>query len=362
MSYFLWGCRGILTLITLRSERVNVLLYFFTRTVRGARPKISRHHATFRFKLEVPAGEKITDTGFRIYKEPIYSGRKNISWENTTYVVRLYRVVHPAQMLKLIEMRVLRSWDYGWQEFDISESGSIWAKDPNKNYGMELSVETQAHEQIDASGAGFVGFHGLREKRPFLLSFFEQQDGSSTQRTFHQSSKGTLGPSGRKRRSLDPQFAGDGGGSSASKSCRRLRLYVSFKDLGWQHWIIAPEGYSAFYCNGECSFPLNGHMNATNHAIVQALVYLMNPSTVPRPCCAPTNLGPISVLYYDDSNNVVLKKYTSMVVEACGCHWMPHAQKVNLVKAEYDNEASWVRACSRFYSCCSHRLMINLSS
>lgn len=39
-------------------------------------------------------------------------------------------------------------------------------------------------------------------------------------------------------------------------------------------WIIAPEGYAAFYCDGECSFPLNAHMNATNHAIVQTLVII----------------------------------------------------------------------------------------
>ena len=61
-------------------------------------------------------------------------------------------------------------------------------------------------------------------------------------------------------------------------------------------------------------------MNATNHAIVQTLVHLMNPSTVPQPCCSPTKLTAISVLYFDDSNNVVLKKYTNMVVKACGCH------------------------------------------
>ncbi|KAI6074881.1 Bone morphogenetic protein 6 [Aix galericulata] len=36
-------------------------------------------------------------------------------------------------------------------------------------------------------------------------------------------------------------------------------------------WIIAPKGYAANYCDGECSFPLNAHMNATNHAIVQTL-------------------------------------------------------------------------------------------
>lgn len=45
----------------------------------------------------------------------------------------------------------------------------------------------------------------------------------------------------------------------------------------YQDWIIAPEGYAANYCDGECSFPLNAHMNATNHAIVQTLV---RPSTI----------------------------------------------------------------------------------
>lgn len=46
-----------------------------------------------------------------------------------------------------------------------------------------------------------------------------------------------------------------------------------YLDCVWlQDWIIAPEGYAANYCDGECSFPLNAHMNATNHAIVQTLV------------------------------------------------------------------------------------------
>lgn len=61
------------------------------------------------------------------------------------------------------------------------------------------------------------------------------------------------------------------------KSCQKQTLYVSFKDLKWQDWIIAPDGYMAFYCSGDCNFPLNAHMNATNHAIVQTLVHLMNP-------------------------------------------------------------------------------------
>lgn len=122
------------------------------------------------------------------------------------------------------------------------------------------------------------------------------------------------------------------------------------KKISDQDWIIAPEGYAAYYCEGECAFPLNSYMNATNHAIVQTLVSLkrslikgissvasalpedifcissvpqvhfINPETVPKACCAPTQLHGISVLYFDESSNVILKKYRNMVVRACGCH------------------------------------------
>jgi hypothetical protein len=90
--------------------------------------------------------------------------------------------------------------------------------------------------------------------------------------------------------------------------------------LDFQDWIIAPEGYAAYFCHGECSFPLNAHMNATNHAIIQTLVHSMQPHLVPKPCCAPTKLSAISVLYFDDNENVILKKYRNMVVKSCGCH------------------------------------------
>ena len=110
------------------------------------------------------------------------------------------------------------------------------------------------------------------------------------------------------------------GGRQRFRGCQKRVLRVSFRDLNWQDWIIAPDGYEAYYCHGECSFPLNSHMNATNHAIVQTLVHLMKPDQVPKPCCAPTKLSGISVLYFDESSNVILKKYRNMVVKSCGCH------------------------------------------
>ncbi|KAL0604691.1 Bone morphogenetic protein 8B [Plecturocebus cupreus] len=49
-------------------------------------------------------------------------------------------------------------------------------------------------------------------------------------------------------------------------------------------------------------------------------VHLMTPDAVPKACCAPTKLSATSVLYYDSSNNVILRKHRNMVVKACGCH------------------------------------------
>nr|XP_045755077.1 bone morphogenetic protein 8B [Mirounga angustirostris] len=54
--------------------------------------------------------------------------------------------------------------------------------------------------------------------------------------------------------------------------------------------------------------------------VLDGRVHLMKPDAVPKACCAPTKLSATSVLYYDSSNNVILRKHRNMVVRACGCH------------------------------------------
>ncbi|KAL7862219.1 hypothetical protein SRHO_G00136600 [Serrasalmus rhombeus] len=106
---------------------------------------------------------------------------------------------------------------------------------------------------------------------------------------------------------------------SLSNVCKPRRLYIDFRDVGWQDWIIAPQGYVANYCHGECPFPLSESLNGTNHAILQTLVHSFDPKGTPQPCCVPVKLSPISMLYYDNNDNVVLRHYEDMVVDECGC-------------------------------------------
>lgn len=102
--------------------------------------------------------------------------------------------------------------------------------------------------------------------------------------------------------------------------CKKQSLYVEFKDIGWDSWILAPTGYDAFECSGICSFPLTKHVTPTKHAIVQTLVNINSPQKAARACCVPTKLDPISLLYLDETGVVTYKyKFEGMVVAECGC-------------------------------------------
>ncbi|CAJ0960410.1 unnamed protein product [Ranitomeya imitator] len=126
----------------------------------------------------------------------------------------------------------------------------------------------------------------------------------------------TLDPTSCKRRvkrSEEPLLP------TPSNICKKRRLYIDFKDVGWQNWVIAPRGYMANYCHGECPYPLTEMLKGTNHAVLQTLVHSIEPEVTPLPCCAPIKLSPISMLYYDNNDNVVLRHYEDMVVDECGC-------------------------------------------
>nr|XP_017530001.2 embryonic growth/differentiation factor 1 [Manis javanica] len=125
-------------------------------------------------------------------------------------------------------------------------------------------------------------------------------------------------PLGRPRREAEPARGGGPGGA-----CRARRLYVSFREVGWHRWVIAPRGFLANYCQGQCTLPaaLSGPDGppTLNHAVLRALMHAAAPSAAGLPCCVPARLSPISVLFFDNSDNVVLRHYEDMVVDECGC-------------------------------------------
>ncbi|XP_050978830.1 bone morphogenetic protein 7a [Labeo rohita] len=285
-----------------------------------------QHRRELRFDLSrIPAGETVTAAELRIYKDFVHE-----RYENETFRVSVFQVLQqqPKRELYLLDSRMVWAAEEGWLVFDLTVTTNHWVINPGQNLGLQLSLETAHGERINPRKAGLVGSGGPQNKQPFMVAFLKAsgihlrsvRSASGNKQRGHHRSKNPKPSVAASQVALKTAEAAEGASVDPKQGCKKHELYVSFRDLGWQDWIIAPEGYAAYYCEGECVFPLNSYMNATNHAIVQTLVHFINPETVPKPCCAPTQLHGISVLYFDDSSNVILKKYRNMVVRACGCH------------------------------------------
>lgn len=285
-----------------------------------------QHRREFRFDLSrIPAGETVTAAEFRIYKDFVRE-----RYENETFHVSVFQVLQQQHRreLYLLDSRVVWAAEEGWLVFDLTVTSNHWVINPGQNLGLQLLVETSRGTRMNPRRAGLVGSSGAQNKQPFMVAFLKAsgihlrsvRSASGGKQKGHHRTKNSKPGAAHSQVALKTAEATEGASIDPKQGCKKHELYVSFRDLGWQDWIIAPEGYAAYYCEGECVFPLNSYMNATNHAIVQTLVHFINPETVPKPCCAPTQLHGISVLYFDDSSNVILKKYRNMVVRACGCH------------------------------------------
>ncbi|KAL8564066.1 hypothetical protein ACOMHN_034543 [Nucella lapillus] len=108
--------------------------------------------------------------------------------------------------------------------------------------------------------------------------------------------------------------------SSHKQACSRRQLVVDFADIGWGDWIISPKSFQAYYCTGSCSFPPAKKLQSSNHATIQSIVHTIGLySEVPPPCCVPDALTSLTLLYFDEHQNVVLKNYPGMSVQSCAC-------------------------------------------
>ncbi|KAM4871506.1 bone morphogenetic protein 8A-like isoform 2-T2 [Thomomys bottae] len=305
-----------------RLGRADLVMSFVNMVERdrGLGPQ-EPHWKEFHFDLtQIPAGETVTAAEFRIYKVP------STHLLNTTLHISVLEVVQEhfnrESDLFFLDLQTLRAGDEGWLVLDITAASDRWLLNHNKDLGLRLCVEAEDGHSVDPGAAGLLGQQAPRSRQPFMVTFFRA---SSSPARIPRAARPLKRRQPKKPNELPhpnklPGIFDDRHGSHGRQVCRRHELYVSFQDLGWLDWVIAPQGYSAYYCEGECSFPLDSCMNATNHAILQSLVHLMKPDTVPKACCAPTKLSATSVLYYDSSNNVILRKHRNMVVKACGCH------------------------------------------
>lgn len=187
----------------------------------------------------------------------------------------------------------------GWQRVDVTAGVRHWAAEGAPGPLLLL---------LDCSGCGEAvrlplplprGAHPSHPARPFLVLR-------------------AAPPTARRvrRRALDC-------GPDARNQCCKQRFYVSFRALGWDDWIIAPHGYFANYCRGDCGTNRTPDTFLTYYSHVLDEYRRLDRLAGLRPCCAPLKFSSMSLIYFGPDSNIIKRDLPKMVVDECGCPWAP---------------------------------------
>ena len=260
----------------------------------------SKKRSFLRFEKTSWGQEELKAAELRVHIEPDSETHKRRLFSvSVMEVVSASRKTAPV--MRTLDTKVMDAGDLaaasGWYSLDVMPAVERWAQ---KDTGGGLVIEVRPVSEAKRKLSTEVKF---TLSHPTILVYTD--DGRPGNRMKREA---------RGRKKHKRRFRG-----RRKSNCKRHNLYVDFQDVGWNDWIVAPPGYHAYFCHGDCPFPMADHLNSTNHAIVQTLVNSVSPGKVPRACCVPTDLSPISMLYLDESETVVLKNYKDMVVEGCGC-------------------------------------------
>lgn len=335
------------------------------------------------FNVSVPHHERVTAAELRLYTlvqidRHLYAGvdRKVTIYEletteeaaNATEEEEIQdgeeRAGHDTEQIHLTELasRQVFGTDNGWESFDLTDAVQRWRNsEQGTTHQLEVHIasvvseEDIHHEMANESDDSIsqdmkIDMSPEEKHKPLLIVFSNDQSSDHredkrelSEMIDHETSDMVLQneiwndlekskdlyedeaePDEEDLIQMRSNFIYDTASrirrNAKGNHCKKQSLYVEFKDIGWDSWILAPTGYEAYECAGVCTFPLTKHVTPTKHAIVQTLVNINSPQKASRACCVPTKLDPISLLYLDDTGVVTYKyKYEGMVVAECGC-------------------------------------------
>ncbi|KAE8583905.1 hypothetical protein XENTR_v10020738 [Xenopus tropicalis] len=272
-------------------------------------------------------------------------------WHTQTFMFNLYGLVSAEQLLRATAMHpfALRLGDTSFScMVDLLPNAALSSK-TRHHAGRRMWAETDLTSQLKAVIEGSektlylqlmcnkFGRQPMKQRAvssshiPFLLLYLNHTLHSlSTVKNIAagEPGKGLLGksvPSLLKRKPRQagtlgiklPRFPNQSGQSK--NQCSLRPFWVSFHQLGWDHWIIAPHRYNPGYCKGDCPRLLHSGYNSPNHAIIQNFINQVVDGSVPRPSCVPYSYGPISVLMIEPGGNILYKEYENMMAESCTC-------------------------------------------
>ncbi|XP_048037334.1 bone morphogenetic protein 10-like [Megalobrama amblycephala] len=273
------------------------------------------------FNVSMPPHERVVSAELRLHVLLKRDSRQRIGagWKVTIFDMLQGGRYRTGERDALASKHVHRK-DSGWEVFDMTNAVQHWRKVSIVTPRLEVRIENlnafrntnerqYADLDIDRNSDG--------KHEPALIVFSDDQ--SEDRHVIEEDNKLWTD---EEEQMHSNEIYEDGSRvrrSAKVEDCKKAEMYVDFKDIGWDNFILAPSGYQAFTCRGVCNYPLARELTPTQHAIVQTLLNLKSPQRASQACCVPTELKPISLLYEENGIVVLNNKYEGMVVKECGC-------------------------------------------
>ncbi|XP_075580003.1 LOW QUALITY PROTEIN: growth/differentiation factor 15 [Pelecanus crispus] len=183
----------------------------------------------------------------------------------------------PPQLLRSQEL------DRDAPSLDLTAAIRPWAAGPEDTLHLELAFTADVSTLLATSGG------------ETLVLEVESQE--------------SAGRGARRARGLEEEC-----GKSDGKCCLKS-LKVSFQDIGWSDWVIAPNSYYMRFCEGSCP---HNYKPASMHAQIKARMHSLSKAT-PPPCCVPAGYDPMVLMHYDGEGRLVSTLFEDMLVTRCHC-------------------------------------------